>query len=155
MTQTLEFDLFRQSMVTQVLNCCNQIGITVKLPNTRFHQPEDGSVWAEFNLMIGKSIRAELGSGERGLEKTACVFQLDLYVQENTGDGPITQVANQVKRFFNEKTFDVGNNAGYYRFDVVGVQDRGGNTAKRGFYGKCADAVVIFWHRNADAPLSA
>lgn len=151
---TFEFDALRQDLVTQVLSCCNNLGLTVKLPNAPFTQPKNDAVWAEYSLMIGKTKRAELGSGERGLERTVAVFQIDLYVAENTGDGPITLAANAVKRFFNEQTFRLGA-VGYYRFDVVSVKNLDGNMTKRGFYRLCCDAGVDFWHRNPDAPLTS
>ena len=153
MSEVLEFDLFRQSVMTQVLLAQSTLGLPIYTKAVSGDQPVDG-VWAEFSLMTGKTGRAELGGGKRGLQRTTGVIQFTLLCPEQSGDGELWRQANRLKRRFDELSVQVPPTS-YFTTEVFNIQPLGGRAVRKGFTCLIVDGPIDFWSRNADAPLTS
>ena len=153
MSETLEFDLFRQNVMLRVKSAQDMLGLPIMLPSSPGNQPSTG-VWAEFSLLLGKTGRAELGGGKRGLQRTTGVMQFTMLTPEQQGDGDLWRMANRVKRMFDEITVQCGA-GGYFTTDTFNIQPLGGAAVRKGFLCLIVDGGVDFWSRNADADLNS
>lgn len=141
-----------QSILAQkVMLIATQAGIGIRMPNAPFDEPADGSVWGEYHLMLGKTKRAELGGASAGLQRQVGIIQFDFYVQENTGDGPISRSAGKFKAAFNEVTIPGSVSGSYARTQALSSRPMGKDLAPRGFYRWCVDGPIDLWFHDLRA----
>lgn len=148
MSETTDpFDLLRVVLETQAVAAAASAGITdLKLPNQPFVQPL-AKPWAAFHIMAGSAIPAELGNRNTAMNKATGVVQFEVYVPENTGDGPATRAAGAFRKRINRGSINVPG-AGSVSFYVSNVIPHPGGP-KNGWYCVLAEATYIYHYRES------
>lgn len=148
MTGTVDpFDLLRQTLEAQAVAAAAAAGITdLKLPNQPFNQPQN-KMWAAFHIVAGSAIPAELGNRDTAMNKATGIVQFEVYVPENSGDGPATRAAGVFRKRINRKSLNVPG-AGSLSFYASNVLPHPGGP-KNGWYCVLAEATYIFHYRES------
>ncbi len=141
-----EFDDLRGVLTGRAKAIAFDLGYPIQLPNAPFVEPS-GSPWLNFWYKLNKPMMAELG-GPKALEVSVGVLQFDILVPEETGDGLVLRIANQIKKKINRKQYLVGSYS-YVNLDPAGIEV--GLPTKSGWYRNCVDATFLFHHRDPDA----
>lgn len=130
------------------------MGDRIELPNETFTKPavkkgqEKDAIYMSFWYKTGGSRQAELG-GRKGFEMTVGVYQFDVMVPENIGDGPGLAVGDIVRRSMNRREMEVAPD-GYLKLLVSNVKTPF-DGPKNGYYQVVVDGVFHFYHRDPNA----
>jgi hypothetical protein len=127
---------------------CIAQGLEVELMNEQFTPPA-GQTYATFWYRVGGSKQAELGSNKT-YEMTVGIFQFDLLVPEYGDLGPPRVQADQIKRVFNRKQWDVPPD-GYVCTQVASVKTPF-SKPQGGFFRFIIDGSFHYYHRDPAAP---
>lgn len=130
------------------------LGDRIELPNETFTKPtvkkgqEKQAIYVSFWYKTGGSRQAELG-GRKGYEMTVGVYQFDIMVPENIGDGPGLSVGDVIRRYMNRREMEVAPD-GHLKLLVSNVKTPFSGP-KNGYYQVVCDGTFHFYHRDPNA----
>lgn len=130
------------------------LGDRIELPNETFTKPpvkkgqEKAGIYVSFWYKTGGSRQAELG-GRKGYEMTVGLYQFDVMVPENIGDGPGLSVADIIRKSMNRREYEVAPD-GHLKLLVANVKTPFSGP-KNGYYQVVVDGTFHFYHRDPTA----
>lgn len=140
----LEADSLRKILFGKAITAVNSLSLKCRIGNENFVPPTNGAVYGEFWFRTGKSKQIELG-GKGSFECTPGIMQFTLFAPENSGDGPILKVGDQLKNMWNRQQWAVPPD-GYVTFEVVNSEPMDGIV--NGHKVVIVDGGFDFYHRN-------
>lgn len=139
-----ETDSLRKVLYTKAVTATNALSLKCQIGDEPFTPPTDGSIWGEFWFQTTLGNIMELG-GRGSFECTPGLIQFTLYAPDNSGDGPILRVGDQLKSMFNRQKWLVGPD-GYVNIHIMNCQILPG--IKDGHRIVIVDGSFEFYHRN-------
>lgn len=142
-----EFDSLRAVLNQKAEAICVAQNLPVELMNEQFTPPA-AAPYASFWFKTGGSRQAELGSN-KSFELTVGILQFDLLVPEYQPLGPPGRQADEIKKAFNRKQWEVPPD-GYVNIQVVSVKTPFPKP-QNGWFRFCIDGAFHFYHRDPNA----
>lgn len=150
------FNSLRRVLNSKALQAATRADMAdrIELPNETFTKPEvkkgqeKAAIYMSFWYKTGGSRQAELG-GRKGYEMSVGIYQFDIMVPENIGDGPGLAIGDIVRRVMNRREMEVAPD-GHLKLLVSNVKTPF-NGPKGGYYQIVVDGTFHFYHRDPNA----
>jgi hypothetical protein len=144
------FNSLRRVLNTRAVQAAAAAGLPAdkfELPNEDFVTPK-GQIYGGFWHRIGGSRQAELG-GRRGFEMSVGIYQFDILVPENKGDGPGLAIADKIRRNFNRREMVVEPD-GHLKLLVANVKTPFSGP-QNGFWRVIVDGEFHYYYKDPQA----
>lgn len=140
----LTSDSLRQILQAKAITSAGYLSLPVRIGDEAFTPPTDGSIWAHFFFVLGKTKPIEVG-GRGRYQCTVGVAQFSLYGPEGSLDGELGRFGDQLKNMWDQQQWIVPPD-GYVTMEPFGARVMDG--VFNGHRVCIVDGAFDFYHHN-------